>query len=350
MNKVPPGESFPFARRVGTVLLWTVLAGLAVALLVLGIRVLLAAFAGVLLAIMFHGLSAFVARHTKLSYSWAFGLVVTFSLITLGLLGWLLGSQIAGEVEELSKSLPQMLSDIKSNLSQHSWGRSMLQQAENNSGDLPAAAGGGVLSAFSDWSTYILTAVFVGLFAAANPDLYLRGMVGLFPVRHRSRAEEVLGALGKTLRCWLIGQGIAMVIIGASTGLMLWAFGVPLALVLALIVGLLGFIPYLGPIIGLVPVALMASTLGASTLLYVLLAYTVIQMLEGYVATPLIHKRMVYLPPVVTIIFQVVFGTVVGVIGFTLATPIAAVLLVLTRFYRRDVLGDADAIERDSSE
>lgn len=349
MNGEVPETSNSFARRVGTVLLLTTLSGLAVALVVLGIRVLLAAFAGVLLAIIFHAFSAFIARRTPLSYLWAFGAAVTLILVGLGLTGWLLGSQIAGQAEELSESLPRMASDIKRNLSRHSWGRTLLQGAENQSNDLPAEAGGSVLSAFSGWSTYILTAFFVGLFAAANPDFYRRGILGLFSMRHRPRVDEVLGAIAGTLRRWLLGQGLAMIIIGVSTGLMLWAFGVPLALVLALLVGLLGFIPYLGPIIGVVPVGLMASTLGATTLVYVLLAYTVIQMLEGYVATPLIHKRMVYLPPLVTIIFQIMLGTVLGVLGFTLATPVAAVLLVLTRFYRRDILRDPDAQQLDSN-
>jgi predicted PurR-regulated permease PerM len=76
--------------------------------------------------------------------------------------------------------------------------------------------------------------------------------------------------------------------------------------------------------------------------MWVLLAYTGVQMLEGYVATPLIHERTVYLPPVFTIITQILLGMVLGIKGFVLATPLAAVLLVLSRFYRRDVLGDTD--------
>jgi predicted PurR-regulated permease PerM len=131
-----------------------------------------------------------------------------------------------------------------------------------------------------------------------------------------------------------------MVVIGVSTMIVLFIFGVPLALVVGLIVGLLGFIPYIGPIVGLLPVAMVAATVDATTLLYVLLAYTGVQLVEGYVITPLIHERTVYLPPAFTVFFQILLGMVLGIKGIILATPLAAVLLVLSRFYRRDFLGD----------
>ena len=70
------------------------------------------------------------------------------------------------------------------------------------------------------------------------------------------------------------------------------------------------------------------------------LAYTGVQLLEGYVDTPLIQHRMVFLPPGVTILTQILLGTLLGILGFVLATPLAAVLLVLTRFYREDILGE----------
>ena len=142
-------------------------------------------------------------------------------------------------------------------------------------------------------------------------------------------------------------MGVAMVLIGASVTILLMLFGVPLALVIGIIVGLLGFIPYIGPIIGLVPVALVAATVDGTTALYVIAAYTGVQLVEGYIIQPLIHERTVYLPPAFTVFFQILLGAVLGVIGIVMATPLAAVLLVLSRFYRRDVLGDRDAVEED---
>jgi predicted PurR-regulated permease PerM len=204
----------------------------------------------------------------------------------------------------------------------------------------------GALGVLSDWFYYVLTAFFVGLFAAAKPSLYIEGTAALFPLRMRGRVRHLLEELGHTLRWWLLGQGLAMLLIGVSTWLVLWAFGIPLAPLLGVMVGLLGFIPYIGPILGLIPVALVAGTQGADTLLYVVGAYTAVQLVEGYVVTPLIQHRMVYLPPVFTIVMQVVLGKILGILGFILATPLAAVVLVLSRFYREDLLGERGAVDR----
>jgi predicted PurR-regulated permease PerM len=334
-----------FVGRVATVILLAGVAALALILLLLGVRILLAAFAGVLLGVLLHALGTALTRHTPLSYGWALGVVVVVMAGLLSLAVWLVAAQIADQADELGAALPTLLDGVREFARQYGWGRWLLEQsATMSAGQLAMENGSGVLSALSDWSTYIVLAVFVGLFAAANPGLYRRGIASLFPLRHRRRVDDLLGETGHTLRWWLIGQAASMVIIGVSSGLVLWAFGVPLALALGLLVGLLGFIPYLGPIIGTVPVALMAATQGADTLLYVLLGYTAVQMLEGYVAVPLIHERTVYLPPLLTIISQVLLGTVVGILGFALATPLAAVLLVVTRFYRTDVLGDTASI------
>lgn len=332
-----------FARRVATVLLMGVVAGLLLALVVLGADVLLAGFAGVLIAVLLHACAAPIANLSPLPYRAALTLVVVLFVALLGLGGWLLAPQVAAQVDQLGQKLPEIVTEVEGFLQRYQWGQWLLQQidgAANSDGAL--ATGTGILAGLSRWASYILIAVFVGLFAAATPHLYQDGIVGLFPPRHRDKIRELISDLGHTLRWFLIGQAITMSIIGVSTAIVLWVFDVPLAITIGLIVGLLGFIPYLGPIIGVIPVVLVASLQGASTLIYVLLAYTAVQLLEGYVAVPLIQKRMVYLPPAFTILLQVLFGVVLGLLGFILATPLAAVVLVLTRFYRRHALGDQE--------
>lgn len=346
----PAGDRF--VTRVVTVLALVTLTAALAALTVLGIGVLMAAFAGVLVGIVLSAPADALSRRTPLSYGLALTVVILLVLLLVGGAGWLLGAQIAQQASEFGEMLPRVVSDLEAYLERQAWGQWMLQQARDGGGgsgggaaDGAMAAGAGVLRWLSDVSTYLLVTIFVGLFAAANPRLYTEGIVSLTPLRHRDLAREILAELGHTLRWWLVGQGFAMLIIGVSTTIVLLLFGVPLALVVGLMVGLLGFIPYLGPIIGVVPVALVAGTAGASTLLYVLLAYTAVQMLEGYVATPMIHERTVYLPPVFTIVTQILLGAVLGIKGFVLATPLAAVLLVLSRFYRRDALGDPEAAD-----
>jgi predicted PurR-regulated permease PerM len=336
----------PFIRRVAAALVLTILAGVAVTLAVKGLGVLFAAFAGILFAVLLNVFARGIERHTPLGYLWALGVVVLLILAVLGAAVWLLGAEVVEQAEQFAAMLPGFVAQAEAYLQQRGWGQWLLSQAQesnNGGGGGPEVLAGGmsVLSRLSDIFTYLLVTIFVGLFAAANPRLYVDGIVSLTPPGQRDLMREMLDAIDHALRWWLIGQGAAMLLIGVSTTVVLWLFGVPLAIVVGLIVGLLGFIPYLGPIIGLLPVALVAATAGGATLLWVLLAYTGVQMLEGYVATPLIHERTVYLPPVFTIILQILLGVVLGIKGIVLATPLAAVLLVASRFYRRDFLGDS---------
>jgi predicted PurR-regulated permease PerM len=347
---MPAPESVPdprhaFLRRVTLVLLLAMGVLLLAALLVLGIGVVLAAFGGILLAVLLNAGARLVEGNTPLSYIASYAVVLVLILALMAGGGVLLAPQIIAQADELARILPELIADLEAWLDQFGWGQWLLERAEDGSAAGFAGVGGGIASGLSDALSYVLVALFTGLFAAASPALYTEGAVAQLPLRHRDRAREILDVLGHTLRRWLVGQAITMTIIGVSTMLVLWAFDVPLAIVLGLIVGLLGFIPYLGPIFGAVPVALIAATQGAETLLWVMLAYSAVQLLEGYVAVPIIHSKAVYVPPAFTIVFQILLGAVIGIMGIVLATPLAAVLLVLSRFYRRDVLGDAQAGE-----
>ncbi len=153
--------------------------------------------------------------------------------------------------------------------------------------------------------------------------------------------NEVLESVGETLRRWLVGRAILMVVNGVFTALGLWLLGIPLALTLGTIAGLLNFVPNIGPIIAGVPAVLIAWTLGPVPALYVLLLYIFLQSLDGYVLTPLIQQRTVALAPALTITAQLLFGALAGTMGLLLATPLTAATLVLIRkLYLEDVLDE----------
>src|SRR5690606_13068631 len=89
--------------------------------------------------------------------------------------------------------------------------------------------------------------LYLGLFLAAAPGKYRRGVVSLFPKPRRGRADEVLLQLGRALQGWLLGQLIAMLLVGLLTGVGLALIGIPLAFVLGIIAGLSEFVPIIGP-------------------------------------------------------------------------------------------------------
>jgi predicted PurR-regulated permease PerM len=153
----------------------------------------------------------------------------------------------------------------------------------------------------------------------------------------------VLDEMAEALRRWLVGQFMTMVVIAVSTWAGLALIGMPGALLLGLQAGLVNLVPYLGPVIAAIPILLAAMAQGTSMVLWALGVHIVIQTLEGYLLAPLIQKRAVDLPPVLTLAAVLVFGTLFGAIGIALATPLVAALKVaVVRLYIEDRLGDVE--------
>ena len=184
-----------------------------------------------------------------------------------------------------------------------------------------------------------LVLIFLGLFFAADPAGYRDGFVMLVPPARRKRVREVLTEAGMALRWWLVGQLAMMALVAVSIGAMLALVGIPNAILLGVVTGLLNFIPFLGPILAAVPVFLAAVPEGLSTLLIVVVLFTVIQSVEGSVIGPLVQQRAVHLPPAWSLAALLIAGVLFGAIGVALATPLLAVLRVLLiRLYVEDLL------------
>src|SRR5690606_9379483 len=115
-----------------------------------------------------------------------------------------------------------------------------------------------ILSSAAAAAGALLVVVFIGIYLAAQPRLYQRGFMHLLPRRSRPRAYEVLDEIGQVLRRWLVARMATMVLVGAAAAVGLWWLGVPNALALGALSGLLEFIPYIGPVLAAVAPLLIA--------------------------------------------------------------------------------------------
>ena len=330
-----------------------VVIGISIALAMTGVAlvivfasdVFLLVFAGILVAILLRGLAALFSRFSPLSSSWALALVALLLLVLPPLAAWLFYPRIGHELGDLADAMPAAVSAFQQRVNDVSWLHSLLDRIPSIA--TLAAPKGDVLSKVTGFFsttfgalTNVLIVVALGAYLAANPAQYRHGFAQLFPVARRTRVTAILDELGTTLTWWLGAKFLSMSIIGALTWAGLALLGLPLALPLALIAGLLTFIPNIGPLLSLVPALLLALAESSAMALYVTLLYAGIQIVETYLITPFIQKRMVALPPALTLVTQVLAGVLAGGIGLLLAAPLtAAVMVLIRRLYIEDVLG-----------
>ncbi|HSK09111.1 MAG TPA: AI-2E family transporter [Vicinamibacterales bacterium] len=317
-------------------------------------QLLLLVFAGVLLAVFLRTLASWLSGMTPLPVRWAL-LVVVLGLVGVSVLvGVLFAPRLAEQASELTDRLPRAISQFTEQLKQYSWSRWLIEQApEPSEVTDPAAVAGSARQAASGLMDALVGAVvvlFVGLYLAAEPRPYLRGLLRLVPVARRRRAASALFAAGHTLRWWLLGQVLSMIVVGIITGVGLALIGVPLALVLGVLAGLFEFIPTLGPFIAFLPALLLGLLEGPQAALAVVALYGFIQTVEGYLLTPLVQRKTVHLPPVVTIATQVFLAWTMGPVGLLVAVPLVAVVMVTTQMlYVEDVLGDRLELEAEQA-
>ena len=197
----------------------------------------------------------------------------------------------------------------------------------------------GLVWGVADFLIATLVVFFVGLFGAADPDVYRMGLLHLVPLA-RARAGQALDAVVDNLRWWLAGQVCLMIMIGITTGLGLWLLGIPLALTLGLITGVFELIPYLGAWLAAIPAALIALLVSPWHVLLVLGWFLGVHILEGYVLGPLVQPA-VRLPPALTLLSQVLLGSLVGALGVFVAAPLTVTIIVVVKvLYVQDTLGD----------
>ena len=183
--------------------------------------------------------------------------------------------------------------------------------------------------------------LFVAIFTAIDARTYQDGLMHMVPHEARPRAREVLSATAAMLRRWLLTQFVGMLLVGLLTAVVLLIIGVKGAIALGIIAGILEFIPIAGPILAAVPAIAMGFLDGPEKALYVALAYVVIQQVESNLIYPLLMKKGLELPPVLTIFTQGVLAIVFGFIGLLVAVPmLAAAMVPIKMLYVRDVVGD----------
>jgi predicted PurR-regulated permease PerM len=266
-------------------------------------------------------------------------LVVLGLLGSLGLLGYLLISPFVGAIRDLIEDLPGIVerirgSDLFQQLDQRTnLGEELQRRAETVAADLPSKLGdafevGGRIFGFGLGA---LSITFMTLFLVIElPNLSRALHSVLFP-RESTRVAMLEERITRTIGRYAIGAIVIAMIAGTVQGTAAWLLGVPFALALGIVAGLLGLIPQVGATIAALLLSLVALTQGipqAVAMLAVAIAY---QQLENYVLQPTIQGRAADISGFFVIASVIVGAALLGVVGALIAVPLTASAQIVIR-------------------
>ena len=158
-----------------------------------------------------------------------------------------------------------------------------------------------------------------------------RAVVALFPKGSEHKVLSVIDQMERKLGAWFRGQLLLSFSIGLATWIGLSALGIPSALPLALLAGILEIVPTIGPIISSIPAIIIALTISPAIAGIVVALYILIQMAENNFLVPKIMERAVGLNPIVIIVGVMIGAKLIGVLGALLSVPFIAIIVILLK-------------------
>jgi len=307
-------------------------------------------FAGILVAVFLRGAGGGIGRLTGIGSGWGL-LVFSLLLLVMIVLFFTNASQaLFQQFAQLLAQLPSAIDRLEGMVNDNPWMQQVRQRIDFES---LIPSGMGALSTVSStigvFGNLFLVA-FIGIYAAVSPGIYQRGLVALVAPELRPRVQRMMTDSGAAMRSWLTAQLGSMMVIGVLTFTGLTILGIPLALILAVLAGVMTFVPNIGPVVAAVPALLLGLSQGLDTVGLILGLYVVVQAIESYLVTPRLQQELVSLPPALTISFQLMLGYLFGLLGFALATPLLAVVMTLAnKHYITDYLEEGQTSSTSSS-
>ena len=266
-------------------------------------------------------------------------------VVVLGLVAFLVGlaylliSPFVGAVRDLIEDLPTIVeriraSDLFQRLDERTdIGEKLQQRAESLASDLPSKLGdafevGGRIFGFGLGA---ITIVFMTLFLVIDLPNLSRSLHSVLYPKESSRLTMLEERVTRTIGRYALGAIVIAGIAGTVQGTAAWLLGVPFALALGIIAGLLGLIPQLGATLAAVLLSLVALTQGVPQALAMLVICIVYQQVENYVLQPTIQGRAADISGFFVIASVIVGAALLGVVGAIIAVPLTASVQIVIR-------------------
>lgn len=304
---------------------------------------------GILISLYLRALTEVIERRLRVpdpfSYIAALGLTLAF----VGGLVWVLVPPVIEQTQQLFLVLPDYIAGWEQGLERwmtkypglrdivgpgdHRILRAVYDRVADTFGGVVPRAVGLVHGAINVFAVAVM-----GIYLSLHPALYREWLIALFPPIHRDIVRDVIGDLGGTLRSWIVGVLVGMMLLAGLTAIGLYALRVPFWLPFGVFTGLVSIVPFFGTLVStLLPALFVLNGTGfagfspaAHSVLVVALG-AVIHLIEGNLVIPLVMSRKVDLPPVLSIMSVLIMGKLLGPMGLIVAVPTLASTMVIVR-------------------
>jgi putative permease len=342
--------------EISRAFVWTMVVG-GIVLAAYISRSLLVIFGALVFAAMIDGGARLLGRILPIHRSLRVAIVLVLTTAFLVWLGYFTGSTISREAAMFPAIVEQQVTELID------WARAQgfqvsQDQLQNYAGGISSGIGtltrvlGGLLGGL----TTVVLILIIGIYVALEPQLYERGVAWTLPRARRASFYVTVSRMAQTLRRLMAGRLLGMVVEGIFTYIMLALVAplvgigvVPMAALLAILTGLLAFVPNLGAIISGVLMVLVGFSGGVEMGLYTIGVYLFVQNFDGYVVVPMIARKTVDLAPALVLAAQLVMGILFGIIGLFLADPLLAMIKVALE-RRAEIANGEDGAEDPARE
>lgn len=330
--------------RFGPILAAAVFTVLLVWLTIQVVEVFLLLFLGILISLYLGALAGVIHRRAHVPERLAFILALALTLGALGLLVWTLVPPIIQQTQDLVKVLPAYIEGWETAIDrlvsripalesvyppgEHKLLLAVYQQVSSQfSNVVPKVLG------IAQIVVSLFSVLVMGLYLAVHPALYREWLIALFPPIHRDLVRDVLTDCADSLRAYIVGLLLSMTFLGTLTAAGLSLLHVPYALTFGVFTGLATIVPFFGSLLSTFLPALFVLTgpNGGTRALWVIGLGVFVHLVEGNFVSPYIMSRKVDLPPVLTIVFVLIVGSLLGPLGLLVAVPSLCVVMVIVR-------------------
>jgi predicted PurR-regulated permease PerM len=270
--------------------------------------------------------------------------VVLTLLATAGVL-YLIVPPVLRQSQELIQAMPTLMARWEQQLIDAArrstfWGALLgpLQEGESYTGLIVAQIGGyfrGIVPYLFSGFTFLIhfiSVLVMGIYLALRPSMYREGFILLAPPVHRELVRDILADLGRTLKAWIVGQILAMTVLGVLTWVGLELLEVPYALAFGVFTGAAAIVPFFGTLFStILPAFFVLGTGGLIQAFWVIVLGIAVHAFEANIVAPMIMERQVQLPPVLSILSVLVMAHLLHVVGILVAVPVLAVAMVIAR-------------------